>query len=156
MSYSQLTLDERYTISKLRMAGYGAGEIARILDRHRSTIHREIQRNSVVQVGRWTYSPSKAQKKRNRRLRHSRRGRQHSELQYHQVETLLKQRWSPEQVAGVLSTQGQSRSASRPSIATCAAIGRPVGSSTGNCAITIDAASGTTAWSAAAGCPASG
>lgn len=107
MSYSQLTLSERYTISKLRMAGYGASEIARILDRHRSTIHREIQRNSVVQVGRWTYSPSKAQKKRNLRLRQSRRGRQHSELQYHQVETLLKQRWSPEQVAGVLSTQGQ-------------------------------------------------
>ena len=102
MSYNQLTLGERYTISKLRMSGYGSSEIARILGRHRSTVHREIQRNSVVQVGRWTYSASKAQKKRNRRLRQSRRGRQHSEVQYERVEALLRQRCSPEQVAGVL------------------------------------------------------
>ena len=77
MSYSQLTLEERYTISQLRMAGFGASRIGEILGRHRSTIHREIERNSVLQCERWTYSPSKAQKKRNGRLKRSRRGRQH-------------------------------------------------------------------------------
>jgi IS30 family transposase len=45
MMYHQLTSDERYTISKLRIAGYGAGRIGEIMGRHRSTIHREFERN---------------------------------------------------------------------------------------------------------------
>ena len=107
MMYNQLTSDERYTISRLRMTGHSVTRIGEILGRHRSTIHREIQRNSVVQCGRWTYSPSKAQKKRNRRLRWTRRGRQHADWQYSRVETLLRQQWSPQQVAGTLKKQGE-------------------------------------------------
>lgn len=107
MTYNQLTLCERYTISRLRITGHSVTRIGQILGRHRSTIHREIQRNSVQQVGRWTYSPSKAQKKRNRRLRWTRRGRQHTDWQYSRVETLLRQQWSPQQVAGTLKKQGE-------------------------------------------------
>ena len=107
MTYSQLTLDERYTISKLRMAGYGVTRISEILGRHRSTIHREILRNSTPKDERWTYCPSKAQKKRNGRLRRSRRGRQHADWQYLRVERLLRQQWSPEQVANTLKKQGE-------------------------------------------------
>ena len=107
MSYNQLTLDERYTISRLRMAGFAVTRIAEILGRHRSTIHREIQRNSVEQCERWTYSPSKAQKKRNRRLRWTRRGRQHEAWQYSRVDELLKQQWSPEQIADTLEKCGE-------------------------------------------------
>ena len=107
MTYSQLTLAERYTISLLRVSGHSVARMAQILGRHRSTIHREIERNSVVQLGRWTYSPSKAQKKRNRRLRWTRRGRHHAEWQYLRVEALLKRQWSPQQVAGALKKQGE-------------------------------------------------
>ncbi len=107
MPYSQLTLPERYTISRLRITGHSVARMAQILGRHRSTIHREIKRNSVVQLGRWTYSPSKAQKKRNRRLRWTRRGRQHAEWQYLRVEDLLKRQWSPQQVAGTLKKEGE-------------------------------------------------
>lgn len=107
MSYNQLTLEERYTISRLRITDHTVTRIAEILGRHRSTIHREIQRNSVQQCERWTYSPSKAQKKRNRRLRWTRRGRQHAQWQYSRVETLLRQQWSPQQVAGTLKKQGE-------------------------------------------------
>ena len=98
MTYNQLTLEERYTISQLRMAGFGSSRIGEILGRHRSTIHREIQRNSVQQCERWTYSPSKAQKKRNGRLKRTR---------YARVDELLKQQWSPEQVADTLKKYGE-------------------------------------------------
>lgn len=107
MMYNQLTSEERYTISRLRMTGHSVTRIGEILGRHRSTIHREIQRNSVQQCGRWTYSPIKAQKKRNRRLRWTRRGRQHADWQYSRVEALLRQQWSPQQVAGTLKKQGE-------------------------------------------------
>lgn len=107
MMYNQLTLEERYTISQLRMAGYGVTEIAQVLGRHRSTIHREMVRNSTFRGERKTYCPSKAQEKRNGRLRRSRRGRQHGDGQYLRIEALLKQQWSPEQVASTLKRQGE-------------------------------------------------
>ena len=99
MKYCQLTKGERYTISQLRRKGYSVSEISRILDRHRSTIYREVSRNSTTRDGgeRLTYCPSKAQKRRNGKLRRSRRGRQHAEWQYSRVEHLLRQQWSPEQ-----------------------------------------------------------
>ncbi len=45
MSYHQITPAERYTLGALRKQGYSDSEIARITDRHRSTIGREFQRN---------------------------------------------------------------------------------------------------------------
>ena len=54
MTYNQLTLDERYTIFRLRMTGHSVSRIGEILDRDRSTIYRELQRNSVLQLERWT------------------------------------------------------------------------------------------------------
>lgn len=107
MMYNQLTLGERYTISRLRMAGFGATRIGQILGRHRSTVHREIERNRILKGGRWTYCPSKAQRKRNGRLRRSRRGRHHTDGQYRRVERLLRMQWSPEQVASTLKKGGE-------------------------------------------------
>lgn len=109
MKYCQLTKGERYTISQLRRKGYSVSEISRILDRHRSTIYREVSRNSTTRDGgeRLTYCPSKAQKRRNGKLRRSRRGRQHAEWQYSRVEHLLRQQWSPEQVANLLKKEGE-------------------------------------------------
>ena len=60
MTYYQLTEPERYLISKLRKAGHRVAEIARILERHPSTIYREYQRNSTQIRDRVTYCPSKA------------------------------------------------------------------------------------------------
>jgi IS30 family transposase len=56
MTYHQLASEERYMISALRKQGIHPAEIARNLGRHRSTICREIQRNSA----RWDghYRPS--------------------------------------------------------------------------------------------------
>lgn len=109
MKYCQLTKSERYTISQLRRKGYSVSEISKILDRHRSTIYREVSRNSTTRDGgdRLTYCPSKAQKRRNGKLRRSRRGRQHAEWQYSRVEHLLRQQWSPQQVANLLKKEGE-------------------------------------------------
>lgn len=107
MTYCQLTEPERYTISRLRRKGYSVAQISKILDRHRSTIYREVSRNLSPRGERLTYCPSQAQKHRNFRLRRSRRGRHHADWQYSRVEHLLRQQWSPEQVANILRKEGE-------------------------------------------------
>jgi IS30 family transposase len=94
-------------ISKLRKSGQSVSEIAQLMDRHRSTIYREYQRNSTQVRSCLTYCPSKAQERRNGRLRRSRRGSHHSEEQYARVAVLLKEQWSPEQISGTLAAQGE-------------------------------------------------
>jgi IS30 family transposase len=56
--YTQLTQEERYQIHGLLKAGYNLSEIARETDRHRSTVSREIRRNS----GQRGYRPAQAHK----------------------------------------------------------------------------------------------
>ena len=46
MNYRQLTSGERYTISTLKRQGFTISEIAYEIGRHRSTIYRELKRNS--------------------------------------------------------------------------------------------------------------
>lgn len=109
MTYHQLTEHERYLISALRKARHRVADIARIVQCHRSTIYREYQRNST-QVGTClTYCPSKAQERRNGRLRRSRRGPCHEAWQYARVESLLRRQWSPEQIANTLRKQDEFR-----------------------------------------------
>lgn len=102
MTYQQLTPDERYMIGQLRGQGCRPSEIARLMVRHRSTIGRELERNSIETPKGRFYCVSKAQEKRNGRLRRSRRGPQHSAEDYALVRRLLLEQWSPEQIAGVL------------------------------------------------------
>lgn len=109
MKYHQLTEHERYLISSLRKAGHPVAEIARVLGRHPSTIYREYRRNSTQVRNCLTYCPSKAQERRNGRLRRSRRGPRHEAWQYARIEALLRQQWSPEQIAGTLSKQDEFR-----------------------------------------------
>ncbi|MCL8000319.1 helix-turn-helix domain-containing protein [Brucella sp. 21LCYQ03] len=44
--YSQITLPERRRLFELRQREVPLGDIARLMGRHRSTIYREIKRNS--------------------------------------------------------------------------------------------------------------
>ena len=50
--YRQLTSGERYALSALRKQGCNQAAIARALGRHRSTISREVRRNSKDRQGR--------------------------------------------------------------------------------------------------------
>ena len=51
MTYHQITAEERYLLMAMRVHGASPAEIARALGRHRSTIIREIARNSTNHDG---------------------------------------------------------------------------------------------------------
>lgn len=101
MSYTHLTMDERNVIYRMRWLGHCDAEIARCLGRHRSTIHRECRRNAMPD-GR--YEPGPAQTWAHvRRRAHLRRPVTGDARLMRYVEERLRQRWSPEQVAGRLN-----------------------------------------------------
>ena len=54
MSYTQLSLEERYVIAHLKIAKFSLREIARRFGRHHSTIPREIKRNGPEQQSAFT------------------------------------------------------------------------------------------------------
>jgi hypothetical protein len=93
MKYCQITSGERYRIAALRQEGYCPSAIARHLRRHRSTISRELRRNS----SRWdgSYRPSKAQERTNGRRSRSRRNQRFGAGEWKLVRSLLGEKWSP-------------------------------------------------------------
>ena len=100
MNYRQITSEERYRLSAFRRQGVRPAQIARELKRHRSTIGREIRRNSTW-GGRW-YRPDKAIELTHARRRRARHHTRFSSQELRQVERLIARRWSPEQVSGFL------------------------------------------------------
>jgi IS30 family transposase len=107
MSYHQITSAERYRLSALRRQGLGNPQIARQLDRHRSTIWRELRRNAHPTDGR--YRVEKAIERASGRRRRSRSHPRFRAWQLHRVWRLLRRRWSPEQIAGHLGMNGMLR-----------------------------------------------
>jgi len=97
--YRQLTSEERYALSTLRKQGYGVRGIARALDRAPSTISREVRRNRRKDGG---YRPGPAHDFARWRRARSRRNQRFTAADWALVVTLLKQHWSPEQIAGRL------------------------------------------------------
>lgn len=98
MKYHQLTSHERFSLASLRKQGLNQSEIARNMGRHRSTVCRELKRNSSRHDG--SYRPSKACEKTAGRRSRSRRNQRVSAAQWRIVEKLLQEKWSPEQIAG--------------------------------------------------------
>lgn len=100
MAYHQITSDERYWISALRMQGLNPAQIAKALGRHRSSISREFKRNSSGWDG--GYRPFVASHRARARLSRSRRRTHFSDDDFRLVDRLLARKWSPEQIAGYL------------------------------------------------------
>jgi IS30 family transposase len=105
MTYHQLTSGERYMLAALRRQGCNQSEIARSLGRHRSTVCREVRRNSTRADGR--YRAFTAQERTNGRRSRSRRNQRFTAEDLAVVNELLCRQWSPEQVAGYLRRTGQ-------------------------------------------------
>ena len=105
MTYRQLSPEERYMLAALRRQGFNQSEIARLLGRHRSTVSREVRRNSTRADGR--YRAFTAQERANGRGSRSRRNQRFTAQDFALVEELLRRQWSPEQVAGRLARLGQ-------------------------------------------------
>lgn len=98
MNYTQLTLEERYILGNYKSNGVSIAEIARRLNRHRSTIWREIKRNSCHRTD-GAYRPTKAQARTKSRRSRSRRLWQHTKKEWKLVVAKLRDYWSPEQIA---------------------------------------------------------
>jgi len=104
LTYHQITAAERYTVGLLRRRGLHAAAIARVLGRHRSTIGREVRRNGTPRDD--CYRPQLADWYARGRRSRSRRNQRFSATAWAQVQTLLREDWSPEQVAGRLRFEG--------------------------------------------------
>ena len=102
--YHQLARSERYSIATMRRQGLSARVIALRLDRHVSTVYREIKRNATTHDG--AYRAEKAQSYTQARRSRCRRKPQYSQEELARVEHLLRLDWSPEQVAGILRGVG--------------------------------------------------
>ncbi len=103
--YHQLTQEERYRITALKMSGNSQAQIARALDRDPSTISRELKRNATAHDG--GYRAEKAHSYAVARRRRSRRKAHFSADEMAHVVELVRQRWSPEQISGALKKTGE-------------------------------------------------
>lgn len=101
MSHSQLTLAQRYEISAYLQAKISKSRIAMLINVHRSTVYREVKRNSVN----GKYHPEEAQK-RDRDKKRQAKPRKISYQAWSLVVTLLKLDFSPEQISGFFKRTG--------------------------------------------------
>ena len=103
--YQQLSLHERYSISDAGERRKSLREMARTISRSASTVLRERARNSCTSDGH--YRAEIAESYATARRKRERRGFRHTPEQWQQVVALLKEKWSPEQIAGRLRLEGQ-------------------------------------------------
>ncbi len=100
-AYTQLTQEQRYQISAMKKIGHRQKEIAEEIGVHKSTISREVRRNT----GERGYRPKQAHEK--AMGRRSKSKVQIGEVVWEIVEEKLRQDWSPEQVSGWLKRAGR-------------------------------------------------
>lgn len=97
MNYTHLTREERYQIYALKKAGHKQHEIAKLLERSKSTISRELARNR----GGRGYRPKQAQW-----LAEGRRAvnaRTIDDATWQFAQDMLLEQWSPEQISGQIA-----------------------------------------------------
>ena len=98
MTYKHLSQAERYQIHALMKAGHDQSQIANLLDRHKSTISRELSRNT----GSRGYRPKQACEMSADRAQHSRNAPTVEPWVREAACALLCIQWSPEQIASQL------------------------------------------------------
>lgn len=101
-TYRQLTQEQRYQIYALKKAGHTQTKMAEILGVHKSSISRELQRNS----GGRGYRPKQAQRFALER-RTARVKPRLSPADWARVDALIGEDWSPEQISGRLLEEGR-------------------------------------------------
>jgi IS30 family transposase len=93
-----LTVEQRYTISVMLQKGYKQKQIAEAIGKDKSTVSREIRRNCDARSGAYRYEL--AQRKCDKRHETKRKRIRFTEQVKAYVDTLLKNDFSPEQIAG--------------------------------------------------------
>jgi IS30 family transposase len=99
MGYKQLTYENRNEIKAYLKLGLKMVFIAYLIGVHKSTISRELKRNSGLRG----YRPNQAQDKANWRKKNSRKNIRLTEVVKQRIAFYLKQDWSPEQISGRLA-----------------------------------------------------
>lgn len=101
-TYTQLTQEQRYQIYALMKAGHNQSEIADIVGVHKSTVSRELSRNRGLRG----YRPKQA----HQLAANRRQGKTHSRFtpqDWHLIDHLLREEWSPEQISLWLKEAGR-------------------------------------------------
>lgn len=97
--YIQMTSEERYILSLLKLQALSIARIAGIMGRHRSTLYRELKKNSCHRTD-GAYRRSKANSRTTGRRRQSRRNKHYSHSDFEVVRKPPRQKLSPEQIVG--------------------------------------------------------
>jgi transposase, IS30 family len=103
MDYTHLTRDERYQIQALKKAGHAQRAIATLIQRHPSTISRELVRNSTPTQG---YRGDLAHSVAMRRAQGCANAPQIAASAWDFAQARLLEQWSPEEISGHLRAQG--------------------------------------------------
>jgi transposase, IS30 family len=98
--YTQLTREQRYQIYALKKAGHNQTQQAAIIGVHKSTVARELARN----CGQRGYRPKQAQELATAR-QHAAHSRRIPPATWALIEALVRQQWSPAQIAGRLKLE---------------------------------------------------
>ena len=102
--YCQLQLEQRYKIEALLKAGHKVPFIAKQLGVHKTTLYREIQRNSTK---RGLYSaPCAHERSQEKKERFSRYRKFTPEMADYIRDKLSNDQWSPEQISGYCKRKG--------------------------------------------------
>lgn len=97
-SYQQLAEEERIEIYAMRQEGKSIAQIAQALGRDRSTINREISRNS----GQRNYRPKQAHRKAKERRTSKRKAVKMTEPTLAYIHEKLSIEWSPDQISNMM------------------------------------------------------
>ncbi len=105
MPYTHLTQEDRVVLGALRRTGHSQTEIARHLNKHRSTISRELARNPSPNKSGYHAGSARLQTTERRRIanQHCRKLLSDKPLQK-KIERKLRREWSPEEIAGHFGT----------------------------------------------------
>ena len=118
MAHTELSLRDRRTIEDMLNARVPVCEIAKLIDRHRATVYREIKRNRFVdnELPKLNgYYGMTAQRTAVGRRRRRCKLVRFEDLRQHVIKQLV-EGWSPEQIAGRLRHDGQTLCVSHETI----------------------------------------
>ena len=101
---SHLTREQRYTICTMLQSGYPQCEIARVINKDKSVVSREIRRNADARSG--EYKDDLAHRKYLKRQAYKAKARTFTPEVEAYVRDKLRLKYSPEQIAGVAKTNG--------------------------------------------------
>ncbi|MCS6972796.1 MAG: helix-turn-helix domain-containing protein [Leptospiraceae bacterium] len=99
--YTHLSKQDRLCIEQKLQEGYSLSQIARMLNRHPSTISREVRRNKLVRH----YSARHAHEEARARRKNANASK-FSEVLWSEISHALAERLSPEQIAGRMRLEG--------------------------------------------------